>query len=39
MNYFTMDSMKIRNYRIFMPKISKLMPIKSLKFGNFLLIH
>jgi hypothetical protein len=39
-NYFTMDSMKIRNYRRFVPNIMpKIMPIKCLKFGKFILIY
>jgi hypothetical protein len=31
--------MKIRNYWRFMPKISRIMLVKCLKFGKFILIY
>jgi hypothetical protein len=31
--------MKIKNYRRFVPKISRIMPVKCLKFGKFILIY
>jgi hypothetical protein len=37
-NYFTLDSMKIKNYRRFVPKSSKIT-LKCLKFGKFILIY
>jgi hypothetical protein len=38
-NYFILDSIKIINYRRFMPKISRIMLVKCLKFGKFILIY
>jgi hypothetical protein len=36
--YFTLDSMKIRNYWRFVPKISRIMSVKCLKFGKFVFV-
>jgi hypothetical protein len=33
-NYFILDFIKIKNYRRFVPKISRIMPVKCLKFGK-----
>ena len=38
-NYFTLDSMIIKNYKRFVPKISRTMLVECLKFGKFILIY